>query len=81
MTDPYRPIDCGLHDRLLAAATLRRRVALRFRGPDGAPVDAHDRIVDVFTRGGAEYLRTEDGAEVRLDRLVEVDGVAVEGER
>jgi hypothetical protein len=29
--------------------------------------------VDVFTRGGAEYLQLEDGTEIRLDRLRSVE--------
>jgi transcriptional antiterminator Rof (Rho-off) len=75
VSDAYHPIDCGLHDRLLAIATLRRTVGLRFLDGDGVPVEARDRVVDVFTRDGAEYLRTSEGTEVRLDRLLEVDGV------
>jgi L-amino acid N-acyltransferase YncA/transcriptional antiterminator Rof (Rho-off) len=74
--DPaYRPIDCGLHDRLLAHATLRRTVSLAIREPGGERRVLRARIVDVFTRGSSEFLRTEGGEEVRLDRLEAVDGV------
>lgn len=72
---PYHPIDCGLHDRLLAAATRGRTVQVRFRGDAGELLDLRSRILDVFSREGAEYLRTSEGGEIRLDRLLEVDGV------
>lgn len=32
-----------------------------------------DRIVDVFTRGAEEFLRTASGREIRLDRLDSVE--------
>jgi len=86
MTDPYRPIACGLHDELQLRALRRSRVTLRYRLPDdvapgaaggeGAEVRVvTDRVVDVRTRSGAEYLALASGEEIRLDRLVEVDGI------
>lgn len=76
MSDPpYHPIDCGYHDRLLALATLRRPCEVVYSDGAGEPRAAHDRIEDVFSRGGAEWLRLADGTEVRLDRLLRVDGV------
>ena len=71
----YRPIDCSLHDRLEAAATLRKIVAISYRTPQGELVGIEDRILDIFTRDGAEYLRLGDGSEIRLDDLCSVDGV------
>lgn len=72
----YRPIDCSLHDRLEAAATLGRRVCLVFRTEDGAVEVIEDRIVDVFARDGEELLKTAAGRLIRLDRLQSVEGVA-----
>jgi Rho-binding antiterminator len=71
----YHPIDCGLHDRLEALATLRRRVRIEYRAEPDAVESIDDRIADIVTRDGAEYLRTETGLEIRLDALVRVDGV------
>lgn len=83
MADPYRPIACGLHDELQLRAMRRIAVTLRYREDDGgdAPGDEPTvreragRVVDVRTRAGAEYLVLDDGTEIRLDRLVEVDGI------
>jgi hypothetical protein len=71
------PIACSLHDRLEALATMRRPCAVVFRAPDsGDLTEIYGRIVDVFAREGAEFVRMEDGTTVRLDRLVRVDGEA-----
>lgn len=75
----YRPIDCGLHDELQLRALRSRPVQLRWTEDDGTPCEETDRIADVFSRGGAEYLATAGGREIRLDRLTEVDGIAFEG--
>jgi len=74
--DPYRPIACSLHDRLESAATLGKRVRIVFRTPDGEIHETEDRLADVFTRGGEEFVETAGGELIRLDRLQEVDGVA-----
>ena len=81
MSEPYQPIDCSLHDRLEDLAVRRRPVRIRHRdgsasgdGVGGDVVELDDVIVDWFARDGAEYLRTAGGVEIRLDRIVEVDG-------
>lgn len=72
----YEPIDCSLHDELEARATRGTRCAIRFRGEtDGDTRQVTDRIVDVFARDGEEFIRLSSGEEIRLDRLVAVDGV------
>lgn len=70
----YRPIDCGFHDRLQLASLRGRPVPIRYRTPGGRTVSTTDRIVDVYSRAAAEYLRTASGAEIRLDRILSVDG-------
>lgn len=70
--EPYRPIDCSLHDRLLAWATLHRPVLLEYREAEGGRACARGVIVDVFTRGGEEYLRLQSGETIRLDRVLRI---------
>lgn len=64
----YEPIDCSLHDRIEAAASLRRRVAIVYEDGSGAR-SIEDTIADWFTRAGAEFLKTGTGAEIRLDHI------------
>ena len=72
---PYKPIDCSLHDRLESAATLRHPVRIIYRDADGEQHQTEDRIVDVFAKDGQEFAKTADGTLIRLDHLVSVDGV------
>ncbi|HLS90308.1 MAG TPA: hypothetical protein VK101_03580 [Limnochordia bacterium] len=72
--EPYQPIDCGVHDELLARATLARPTELVYVDEKGVEQRVHDRIVDVFARDRAEYLRLASGLEIRLDKLVAIDG-------
>lgn len=73
--DPYRPIDCSLHDQLLARATLRTPTSITYRSNGGDPLTARGVIEDVFTRGGAEFLRLKGGIEIRLDKIASIDDV------
>jgi Rho-binding antiterminator len=72
--DEYRPVDCNLHDRLEELATLRQPARISYRDEDGEVRAADDRIVDVFAEDGVEYIRTEAGHQIRLDRIEDVDG-------
>ena len=72
---PYAPLSCALHDRLEAAATLKRRVRCQYRTTDGTRVEEDAMIADIQTRDGAEYLLLSSGSEVRLDRIEALDGL------
>lgn len=74
-TPPYKPIDCSLHDRLESAATLRQVVSIDFRDAEGELLHVEDRIVDVVSRDGAEYMKLAQGKEIRLDAIASMDGV------
>ena len=73
--EPYRPIDCSVHDELLARATLGRPTEIEYVDENGEVRTVRDRIVDVFARERAEYLKLANGIEIRLDKLVTVDGI------
>lgn len=74
MDRPYTPIDCAQHEELLALATLRRTVHCTLLAPDGRHASLVGVIDDVYARAGAEYLRLRDGATVRLDRILTLNG-------
>lgn len=71
----YVPLPCDIHDQLEEFAVCREAVRIRFRDPEGAEREMVGRIVNIWTEGGAEYLRTDDGTTIRLDRLSEVTRV------
>jgi transcriptional antiterminator Rof (Rho-off) len=69
--DPYQPIDCTLHDRIEAHATLHETVRISYQDGDRV-VDVNDRIVDWFVKDGAEFMQLAGGPVVRLDRVLSV---------
>lgn len=75
----YAPIECSLHDRLEALATLGRPCRVVYRTEAGEARELEGRLVDVFARGGAEFVKLDSGDEIRLDRLEWVDGVRYGG--
>lgn len=75
MTEPYEPIDCGLHDRMEAWCVQRRPCALRVRSEDGSEWETVARIEDVFTAGSEEFMLLDNGERIRLDRIVAIHPV------
>jgi Rho-binding antiterminator len=65
----YTPPSCSFHDELEAHAVRREVVRIDFLDPDGAHRQVVGTIADIWSEDGAEYLRTDDGTTVRLDRL------------
>ena len=75
MTHPYHPIACGLHDELQLRVMRGRTVEVRWVDAAGGVVVRDASLADVFSRDGAEFLRLVDGPDIRLDRLLSVDGL------
>ena len=73
MDTPYTPIACALHDRLELAAIRGREVLVAYR-EGGEARDMALRIVNIRVEGGEEWLVTEPPTEIRLDRILALDG-------
>jgi Rho-binding antiterminator len=70
----YQPINCSFYDELEALATTGQPCALFYRTEaDSPPVTYRGIIADLFIRDKVEYLRLQDGFELRLDALLAVD--------
>ncbi len=74
MTDEqrYEPVSCDYHDQLEAAAMHRQPVELEFE-LEGVTQREQGKIADVYTSGGAEWVKFEgpNGAlEIRLDQII-----------
>jgi Rho-binding antiterminator len=77
----YAPIACSAHDRLEAAATLGRPLTIVYDGLDGRYEIREARITDLESRDGAEFATLSTGQRIRLDRIVEIEGVSVRSAR
>lgn len=79
MTDiPYHPIACETYDLLESLAVKQTVCEIRFEA-DGEIGTVQSRIVDVFSRSKEEFIKTDDGREIRLDRLRSIDGKPIDG--
>lgn len=68
----YEPVSCDYHDQLEAAAMHKSTVELEFE-LDGVTQRERGRVEDVYTAGGAEFIRFASGAgplEIRLDHII-----------
>lgn len=74
MTD-YIPLNCNLHDHLEALATLRKQCRIVYQQADGRRTETIDIIADVYTRNKEEFVVLGAGEVIRLDALIEVDGL------
>ncbi|KAM3099693.1 hypothetical protein ACKFKF_13750 [Phormidesmis sp. 146-12] len=72
--DDYYLVDCGFHDQLEALATLRQTCQISYHTGTGEVVEVQDQIVDVYAANHADFLKLKDGTEIRLDRLISVNG-------
>jgi Rho-binding antiterminator len=78
VTDHYQPISCDFHDELESLAVMRRRCEIVYRDISGEPITVEDCIEDVYAKNKEEFLKLKSGLEIRLDRLIEVDGKRLE---
>ena len=76
METAYIPISCSYYDRLEALAVRRTEVEIVYQ-KHGEDVERTTlgTIDDVYSKGGAEYVRLNTGEIVRLDTLVSVNGI------
>jgi Rho-binding antiterminator len=65
----YQPINCEFHDAIESYATRRETVDIVVE--DSAEVSRNIRTVvcDVYSRNGEEFMLTDGGEILRLDRI------------
>ena len=71
----YTPINCSYYDLLESLAVKRERVDIDYRNPMGGPETTNAIIKDFRTENKEEFMILDNGTEIRLDRLVTVNGV------
>lgn len=75
MNKDYKPIACGLYDELELRALRKQKTKITFKS-ESDHIQTTDCIIsDLFTKDKAEYLKTSDGLIIRLDDILEVDGI------
>lgn len=75
--DEYSLVNCDFHDRLEALATLRQTCKIIFRNQMNELAEVQDRIVDVYAANKDDFIKLQEGTEIRLDKIVSVDDVPI----
>jgi len=70
----YQNLACSLYDQLEAFATKRERCHIRYMNGNEIQIMS-GIIVDLFSKDGAEYLKLNTSEIIRLDHLVDVNGI------
>jgi transcriptional antiterminator Rof (Rho-off) len=71
-SDEYKPVSCDQHSEYELLALHHDLVTVQYLDESGVEQHFQGRVMDVFTRDHAEYLRLEGESgtlEVRLDRI------------
>lgn len=72
---PYTPISCSFYSRLEGLALKQVQVPLVYFEEGELKSLSAVVIGDVYMHEKVEYLRLSHGLEIRLDRLVSVNGI------
>ena len=73
-SDAYEPVAYSFYDELGLRMMRERPCTLVV--DEGEQTETIKAVIaDVFTEGGAEYVRLDDGRRIRLDRIRRVDDV------
>lgn len=70
----YTPVSCDFHNELEALTTLRQESRIVFRNAANELIEVQGRIVDIYAANKADFLKLKDGTEIRLDRIVSLNG-------
>ena len=72
MTADYRAVAPDFYEVLEKLVILKKTCDVVFR-QDGSKAIITGKIVDLFEKDGARYMKMGSGLEIRLDQLLQVD--------
>jgi len=75
MEKEYTPIACGLYDELELRALRKKTIKLTFQNDKNDNETIECTIADLFSKDKIEFLKTNDGRIIRLDDVLEIDGI------
>ncbi len=75
MEKEYKPIACELYDELELRALRKKIIKLTFQNDRNDNEIIECIIADLFSKDKIEFLKTNDGRIIRLDDILELDGI------
>ncbi len=76
---PYHPINCHFYDELELLAIRKKECEIIYQNDTGTPISITSKIIDFKIEEKVEYMVLEGGEKIRLDYLISVDGIKLEG--
>lgn len=70
----YRPISCDYYDELTLFAMQRKSVCIVYKNTNDSEEKIEAILKDIVTREKEEFLILNDSREIRLDKIISVDG-------
>lgn len=62
-----------LYEELEGMAVTRRSVSLAYRPESGGRIELQGKILGIYSFEGADYIRMDNGLDIRVDTLVRLD--------
>ena len=78
MKKPYVRIACAIYDNLELLAMRGTEQTILYND-ESAVKETRSKIVDIFTKEKSEFLRLENDMVIRLDHLISVGDLKIEG--
>lgn len=73
MDDKYIPIACGFYDELESLAVKNKEVNFKYI-ENKQECEINDFIKDLKTKNKEEFVILKSGKEIRLDKLISING-------
>jgi len=73
--EPYKPTSRDFYEELELLSVSRKQCPITFRGDNGGISNIQAQVEKLYTRDdGGEYLVLDNGLEIRLDRIITING-------
>jgi Rho-binding antiterminator len=74
MEDKYQQVSCSLYDGVESLAVNRKKIKISYVNTANRIETTEGIIADLFSKDKAEFIRLDNGLEIRLDKITEIDG-------
>lgn len=75
----YQPIDCNIYDELVLLIMRKQNIKLEFKNTNDSSTEVETKLTNIYTKEGEEFITLESGQDIRLDKILKIDGKTFEG--
>ena len=79
-TNTYKPINCDLHSHIEDFIVRKTKVTMCFLRENENVIVNDILLVDTWTKGGEEFIKTDSNETIRLDKIVSINGIKFDSE-